>query len=208
MLAGTFTAPWKTTDVSFIFQGSSGTPFVYTYTGSSGRGDLNADGSSANDAIYIPTVATQASQIQFANATFDGVAYTAAQQAQAFEDFIENNKCLRSQRGRLMDRGSCRNPWYNTLDVTLRQTLPDFQNGRLSIQLDIYNFANLIRKDWGKIRSATANANLSVLTHSTSNASGPVFQFNPTLVEERNLFPTFASSIQFYQMQLSLRYAF
>jgi outer membrane receptor for ferrienterochelin and colicin len=208
MLAGTFTAPWKTTDVSFIYQGSSGTPFVYTYTGSSGRGDLNADGSSANDAIFIPTDATQSSQIQFANATIGGVPYTAAQQAQAFEEFIEKSECLRSQRGEIMGRGTCRNPWYNTLDVTIRQTLPEFQNGRLSVQLDIFNFANLIRKDWGKIRSATANSNLSLLTHTTSNANGPVFNFNPALLNERTQFPAFNSVVQFYQMQLSLRYAF
>jgi outer membrane receptor for ferrienterochelin and colicin len=208
LLAGTFTAPWKTTDVSFIYQASSGTPYVYTYTGSSGRGDLNADGSSANDAIYIPTSATEAGQIQFANATIGGVAYTAAQQAQAFEDFIEQNDCLRSQRGGIMGRGTCRNPWYNTLDVTFRQTLPEFQNGRLSIQLDIYNFANMIRKDWGKIRSATANTNLALLTHTTNSATGPVFNFNPTLLDKRNLYPAFNSAIQFYQMQLSLRYAF
>jgi outer membrane receptor for ferrienterochelin and colicin len=208
VLAGTFTAPWKSTDLSFIYQGSSGTPFVYTYTGSSGRGDLNADGSSANDPIYIPTDATDASQIQFANASFGGVAYTAAQQAAAFEEFIGKNGCLRSQRGRIQDRGSCRNPWYNTLDVTLRQTLPEFQDGRLSVQLDIFNFANFIRKDWGKIRSATPNTNLALLTHTTSNANGPVFTFNPTLTDRKNQFPVFNSAIQFYQMQLSLRYAF
>ena len=208
LLAGTVTAPWKSTDVSFIYQAASGTPFAFSYTGSSGRGDLNADGSSANDPIYIPTDATSATQIQFATATFSGVTYTAEQQAEAFERFIETNDCLRSQRGRIMTNGSCRNPWTSTIDMTIRQTFPEFDNGRLSVQLDIYNVANFIRRDWGKIRTATGNTNLAVLTHSTSNANGPVFNFNPTLVNPRTLFTAVPSAAQFFQMQLSLRYAF
>ncbi len=202
------TAPWRSTDVSFIYQSASGTPFAYSYTGSSGRGDLNADGSAANDPIYVPTDARNPAQIQFATASFGGVTYTAEQQAEAFERFIEVHDCMRRQRGRIMANTSCRNPWTSTLDMTIRQTFPEFNNGRLSVQLDIFNVPNFIRRDWGKIRTATANTNLALLTHTTSNADGPVFNFNPNLVNERTLFTAVPSAAQFYQMQLSLRYAF
>jgi hypothetical protein len=49
----TFSAPWRRwpTDVAFSYVGESGSPFTYLAMGSSRRGDLNADGSNANDPV-------------------------------------------------------------------------------------------------------------------------------------------------------------
>jgi hypothetical protein len=59
LINATVTAPWKRfpTNVTTYASRQSGTPFTYTYfagTGGANRGDLNVDGTNANDPIYIP----------------------------------------------------------------------------------------------------------------------------------------------------------
>ena len=210
LLSGTFTAPWKNfpTSVTNYYSLQSGTPFTYTYGGAGGRGDLNGDGSNANDPIYIPAVGGD-SKLAFQTATFGGQSRSADEQASAFNSFINGNECLSSQRGRIMDRNSCRNPSFYTWDVSVEQGLPVVRGNRLAARLDVFNFANLLNKDWGKIRSATGNASTTLLTHQAmSSAVGdtqvPVVTFDPGT----NRFPALLNTAAFYQMQLSLRYSF
>ena len=84
-IIATGTYSFKTrTDISVIYQGGSGSPIDYTI-----NGDANGDGVTQNDPIYVPQNATDPTQIQFKATTINGVAYTAAQQADAFEKFIK-----------------------------------------------------------------------------------------------------------------------
>lgn len=205
----TWTLPWKTTDISFIMQAASGTKFAYIVGGSSGRADLNADGSSGNDPMYIPNNYSDPKQIQFQQSTFSGVVATPAQQMAAFQQFIANNKCLSSQAGSIMGRDSCSNPWYNTLDISLRQRLPQIGDHKVSVNLDVYNVMNLINSGWGKIRTFTANTEASLLTVATRDASGnPVYTFNPIYASNSQIFTAFNAPYQFYQIQLAMRYSF
>ena len=210
LLSGTFTAPWRSfpTSVTNYYSLQSGTPFTYVYGGAGGRGDLNGDGSNANDPIYIPAVGEDTKQL-FANATFGGQARTADEQASAFNSFIGGNECLTSQRGRIMERNSCRNPSFYTWDVSVEQQLPEVRGNRLSARLDVFNFANLLNKEWGKVRSATGNANTTLLTHLTMSSNDPATQVPVVTFDPGSRrFPTLLNTAAFYQMQLSLRYAF
>jgi hypothetical protein len=205
----TWTLPWRTTDLSFIMQAASGTKFSYIVGGSSGRADLNADGSSSNDPMFIPNNYNDPKQIQFQATTFSGVAATPAQQLAAFEQFIANNKCLSSQAGKIMARDSCSNPWYNTLDISLRQRLPQIGDHKVSVSLDIYNAMNLVNSSWGKIRTFTGNTEASLLTVATRDASGnPMYTFNPINASNSNIFTAFNAAYQFYQIQLAVRYSY
>ncbi|HKG94922.1 MAG TPA: carboxypeptidase regulatory-like domain-containing protein [Gemmatimonadaceae bacterium] len=220
ILNGTYTAPWDryATAVSFNFVGQSGTPYAY-YAGrggSSGTGDLNGDGQIENDLIYVPRNAADTSEIFF-QAT---AAATVAQQQSAFESFIKSSKCLRSQRGRIMERNSCRSPWQDFLDVSVRQNIPTFSGQTFALQLDIFNFLNLLNKDWGTIELPTANPDFPqnlllshvaqrTITGATYSATNflnqkPVFTFDPTYRE----FSTQNRASNFYQLQLSARYSF
>ena len=60
-LFGTVIAPWKSTELSVYYNGTSGTPITYV----AGNGDLNGDGYNGNDPIYIPRNATDPNEIQF-----------------------------------------------------------------------------------------------------------------------------------------------
>lgn len=207
--SATWTAPWKSTDVSFIMQAESGTKFAYIVGGSSGRADLNADGSSSNDPMYVPTSVTDPNQIQFQTATFGGVSYTPAQQAAAFQSFMNNNKCVSSQAGHIMARDSCSNPWYNTLDMSFRQRLPQIGQHTVTLNVDVYNVMNLVNSGWGKIRTFTPNTEASLLTVATRDSQGRlVYTFDPQFASNSNIFTPFSAAYQFYQIQLSLRYSY
>ncbi|MCU0649903.1 MAG: carboxypeptidase regulatory-like domain-containing protein [Gemmatimonadaceae bacterium] len=217
VLTGTYTTPFKAlpTDISLVYTGQAGTPLTFTATGAGGRGDLNSDGQGGNDPIYVPRNASDAAEILFRDATFtiDGQAraVTAAEQAAAFDRFINAQSCLASQRGRIMDMNSCRNPWWSTLDLTLRQQFPQLLQGRFSIEAQVFNLPNLINENWGKIRTRGQFPQSAVLTHvgqgvDTQGRAQSVFNFNPA--EAATPFPIALSPINFYQIQIGARFGF
>ena len=221
------------TDVSVIYTGNSGAPFDYVYGSSGGTtGDLNGDGQTVNDLMYVPTNALDQSEILFqgyngactpvATCSPAAARTTARSQAQAFENFIASTPCLNEARGTIMTRNSCRAPWINEFDISAAQSLGKlggraFEN--LQVRLDIINFGNLLNKNWGRqaFESSTAcgggcgtntalvhtgNALPSGVTTNSPLAQG-IYTFNPT-------FQAFNSdnAASNYRMQLSMRYSF
>lgn len=213
----TYTAPWKKypTDISVFYQGQSGTPYAYIYTGTGNRGDLNADGFNGNDPVYLPTDANDASQIQFQTFTAaDGSTVTPAQQAAALNAFIGGIPCLNAQRGQIMRRNSCRNAFFHQLDVSVRQTLPQVAGQRLTLQADVFNFLNFLDRDWGKAKFANANTltpgtnpQVNLLEHVAQAGTVPVVRFNPGLTPATQ-FQALTGAANFWQAQFTLRYAF
>ncbi len=163
-------------DITMAYAGVSGSPHDYVYGGSSGRGDMNADGSVGNDLIYVPTDVNDPSQIRFANVTVSGEVLTAADQAAAFNQLIEGSDCLRNARGKILDRNSCRLPFSNNIDLSLRQNIPLVSGSqRVALQLDIFNFGNLLNEDWGqeRVNPISGFNNISLLTHTASSSADP-----------------------------------
>lgn len=211
----TYTFQPTETAISFMYFGESGSRFHYLYSGSA-SGDLNGDGV-GNDLIYIPRTTTNPNEIIFVPS---GTNTVAAQQAN-FESFISKNSCLDKQRGRIMTPGSCQEPWRNTVNLSIRQSMGALGFGnalntasldRLTIQWDVFNLANLINGDWGQISSAgfaggnTLNLNYNSLEAPAGTLVGggtrPRFVWNDTrALNEQNI-------VSNYRMQLSLRYAF
>jgi hypothetical protein len=136
---GTYSFASKT-GVSFTFVGESGIPFEYVY-----GSDLNGDNSSGNDLVYVPTDAHLASEILFQQ----NGNLTPAMQQDSLEAFISAHECLNSQRGKIMLRNSCRTPWTKFMNVSVRQSLPTLRAQNFILQLDIFNFLNLLNKNWG-----------------------------------------------------------
>lgn len=226
---GTYRFP-SLTDLSVIYTGNSGAPFDYVYRSNGGStGDLNADGQTQNDLMYVPRDAHDANEILFTG--FDGTGgktpADAAVQADAFENFIASQPCLQEARGSMMTRNACRNPWVNEFDVSIAQSLGAIgalagsriqSLDNLQIRLDVINFGNLLNHNWGKqafsdqgntcgqICSAT-----TLLTHTKNVLTGPagsqsmqgVFTFEPTTQAYNS-----DNASSNYRMQLSMRYSF
>jgi hypothetical protein len=200
VLAGTVRAPWRRwlTELAFYYVGESGSPFTYVTRGiDATRGDLNADGSNLNDPIYIPRSALDTSEIRFA-----GDPAAVHNQQMAFDRLVERTPCLRRQRGRLMERNSCREPWTHTTVALLRQAVP-LGGHSVEAELQAFNLLNLLRSEWGQIRVAKPQL-VEHVAHTTGTAATtqPIFRFDTThdwdtlLPESR------------FQLQLALRYRF
>jgi hypothetical protein len=199
VISASYVARWKhhTTDISLYYIGESGAPFTYgDSTASAGRrtGDLNADGTAADDPIYVPRNATDPSEIVFSGP--DSVA-----QGSDFEGFINDTPCLRRQRGRIVARNSCRGPWVNTSSLSLRQSLPRVGGHSASIQLEVFNLLNLLHPSWGMLQ--VPNPWILQYAGQTSGATPqPKFTFDPSRIRSAQ------NAESGYQLQLSLRYAF
>jgi hypothetical protein len=200
--SGTKTFPSKT-DVSFTFFAESGVPFEYVY-----NGDINGDNSTANDLIYVPKDAHDPNEILFSQ----NGNLSPANQADSLEAFISRNECLNSQRGRIMTRNSCRSPWTKILNVSLRQSLPTMRAQNFMLQLDIFNFMNLLNKNWGAQDLGSTNSP-QLLSRRTwvaapnqplklANGAQGVFNYTPS-----QQFNTKNPSSN-YALQLQLKYAF
>src|SRR5262249_27798882 len=113
-----------TTNLSLVYNGSSGSPFSYVY-----NNDLNNDGSSNNDLIFIPADASQ-------------ITLTTGNWA-ALDAFISSDKYLNAHRGQYALRNGPRTPWSHRADLRLVQNLPLTHRGLAhSVELtwDIINF--------------------------------------------------------------------
>lgn len=194
ILAATYAAPWRRwkTDFSLYYVGESGSPFTFGDSSANGLGDLNADGTSANDPIYVPRNASDPTEIAF---DLDG-------QGDAFEKFIRATPCLQKQRGSIMARNSCRGPWVHTSNASIRQSLQTVQSHDLSLQLELFNLLNLLNAHWGLMKIPNPWI-LTQARQSRSTPTQPVFSFDAASA---------AASTQNlesgYQLQLSLRYSF
>lgn len=169
--------------------------------------DQNSDGQQNNDLIYIPVNATDPNEILFKDIN-NGP--TAAQQAQAFEDFISNNDYLDAHRGEYAERNGALLPWLTTLDLSVQQEFFMNVGGRrhtIQARMDISNFGNLINSNWGvglNVQNATP------LRYIERNSDGrPVYNFQ----QVNGAFPTSSTTtgtdlINVWQMQFGVRYIF
>ncbi|MGH7575519.1 MAG: TonB-dependent receptor, partial [Longimicrobiales bacterium] len=99
---------------------------------------------------YIPN---SANDLQFTDIVDDGVVVLSAEaQAQAFDNFIQNDDYLGSRRGQYAERNAQRTPFEHVIDLRLAQELFANFGGRrntLEVTLDIFNLTNLLNSEWG-----------------------------------------------------------
>ena len=174
------------------------TSFVYRE-----GGDLLNDDSRDNALIYIPRDASEITLVDGENGL------TSAEQWAALDAFIEGNDYLRSRRGQYAERNGDRGPWSHTVDLKFLQDFyintGDHKN-TLQLSLDIFNFTNLINKDWGKRKFIPSNIGLIETEQAGPN---PEFSFNPASFEDgiEQLDDRGLQSSR-WQMQVGLRYIF
>lgn len=209
-----------TTDLTISYQGVSGSPHDYVYGGFSGRGDLNADGIQGNDLIYVPKDVNNPGEIVFAPLTVSGVVRSPAQQAQAFDALINATPCLSESRGKILSRNSCRLPFSNTWDLTIRQSIPTIADQRLALTLDIFNFGNALNKNWGKQRVNVLSGfnNISLLTQTGATGVDPATRVPVVTYNYTTFDPSGSGQPQpyqegnfvsnFWRMQIAARYSF
>jgi hypothetical protein len=178
-------------------------------------GDANGDNATGNDLIYIPR---DTSEMNFKTLTTGGKTFTAADQAAAFEAYIEQDSYLNSHRGQYAERGAVFYPIAKRVDLSITQDVFHSIGGHRhsgQFRLDITNFGNLLNHNWGVGQSIIQNR---ILTSPSTDAQGRLtYNFatlttasGPVLLSKT--FQTTASIGQtvsdVYIMMISFRYTF
>jgi hypothetical protein len=176
----TFSKNKYSTLVTIFYNGQSGSPYSYVYTGSM----VNDNGKKSNtDLIYIPT-SNDLGNMTFLSYTnsANNVTYTPQQQKEFLNNFIEKDKYLRKHRGEFAERNGARSPFTHVIDLRFQQ---DFnirvknEKLRLSIIYDVFNFTNMLNKNWGRIYLSGDFQLINFAGFSNTTTLSPQYQFIP-----------------------------
>jgi hypothetical protein len=189
------------TTFSAFFEGVSQGAASYTFSG-----DLNGDGGTSNDLVYIPR---NTSEMNFVPIT-GSVPFSAEQQAAAWEAYISQDSYLSSHRGEYAKRGGVLLPMVWRLDFAVAQDLfTNLGGARHSLQFraDILNFGNLLNSDWG-VGQRLINSQPLISRGADSQGRA---QYQMRVVNNQLLSKSLESTAgqtDVYRVQFSLRYSF
>jgi hypothetical protein len=195
------------TNVSFFFEGFTAGNQSYTYAG-----DLNGDGGTSNDLIYVPR---DQSEMNFQTFTAGGRTFTAAEQAAAWDTYINQDSYLSQRRGQYAERNGYLRPMVWRLDLSLSQDLFKDMGGKrhgLQVRADFLNFTNLLNSDWGVSQRliSTSGGNAQPLTNPGIDAQGRATYrlrvVNNELLTKSLEYTSFTEDV--WRLQFSLRYSF
>lgn len=198
---------WLTT-VALFFSTQSGSPFTY--------GFVNYSAQNTPQQVSLAYIPFTSEAVNFFQGYTDvsGNFVTAAQQAAAFNNFIDRDSYLRTRRGTYTERNMGRTPWNTQLDMHIAQDFGLSFKGRkaahvLTLSLDILNLTNLLNKSWGWIYfspntyNSTASVGLAPYVPARSSQGYPLYTFTD---------PGKPYAVDYWssrwQMQAGVRYSF
>jgi len=201
-------AKYFATSIGFTYEAANGGTASYAYAG-----DLNNDGLNTNDLIYVPKDASEI-VLETVNAQDTRSTTVIWNQLNAF---INQDPYLSRRRGQYAERNGLLLPWYKRIDLNFTQDFFVKVGGKrntIRFTMDIFNFGNLLNKNWGIFRTTnrTALLNFKRVETTGANAGKPVFSF--PYLDAANQIPltsTFQNSTgqgSRYQIQMGIRYIF
>jgi hypothetical protein len=151
--------PSRRTQLTVLYTGASQPSFTYVVNGDANGDGIGGAGSLKNDIVYVPRDSSD-------------IALATASEYARLDTFIEQHRCLREQRGRIMARGSCRNGWLGILNARVMTRLPmSAAAPRLEITADVFNLPNLVSPRWGRHRDVTTAPSITLLSLAGWDAS-------------------------------------
>jgi len=192
------------TTISVIFDGRSGTPFSWIYSG-----DANGDSQFANDLIYVPE---SSEEVVLTSNNWDEL-----------NDWIASESSLNEYRGEVVPRGTAREPWSNFLDFRINQEIETFSGQKLEITASMFNVLNFLNEEWGLRESVSFN-NYQALNSQgyvdqefinnnpqynlgSDDIDKPIVSFSSNNVTRDELYNTSNLGSR-WQLQVGLRYSF
>jgi hypothetical protein len=154
----------------------------------------------AESLIYVPATREELDSWTFT----DLAGYTGEQQKDDFWAYINQDKYLKSRKGKYTERGGAVMPWHHQLDVKFLQDFYIKVGGKkntLQLGVDIQNLPNLLNSKWGIYKSVVSSSNLAY--------KNGEYTFNK--VNNEVLTNTYRDCQNFYStysIQFSLRYIF
>ncbi len=146
------------------------------------NGDLNGDGNSGNDLMYIPKTITDINLVKVGSGGLGTGASTdtrtAAQIWSQLDAFISNSTYLNTHRGQYAKRNATVAPYYSKLDLNITQDLKlkfGKTTNTLRFSLDVINAGNFLNRDWGVVKIPTAT---NILKYEGLSADGKTPSFS------------------------------
>ncbi len=173
--------------VALFYNLQSGTPYSFVYGKRSlSRDDVETVG---YDLLFIPTSEQLSNQIFKPFITKD-IYYTAEQQKEALEWFIEQDPYLRKHRGNYAARNGSRAPFNHRIDLRIAGYIPikiDQRKYGLGWSIDLLNMGNLINKHWGRNWHIPGNRLrlIDFMGMLNDQSLVPTFNFDPSLIQKK-----------------------
>jgi len=195
------------TSIGVYFNGNANGNGSYVFSG-----DMNGDGVTGNDLIYIPRNIGEMNFVS--NTVTGGPTFTPAQQAAAWDAFIQQDEYLSAHRGQYAKRNAVFLPMVWRADLSFSQDIRRNIAGRpnrLQVRLDILNLGNLINKNWGVSQSFVTTQPLITTTPTTAGVpqyrlatvgSGGAAQLISTSFKQN------VNTSDVWRLQLGVRYLF
>ena len=194
---------------------ASGSKISYTY-----NQDINFDGQTSNDLIYVPKSASELTFLPLTVGTGTAATiYSPEQQQAAFDAYINGNDYLKTRRGQYAERNGGAFPWLARFDFTAIQefyvaTGAKGKRNTIQFRVDITNVGNLLKNSWGvgnlqttfnPLVVAGVNATTGVPTYrlATQTINGQTGLLKDSFTKSASL-----NSGDVYQAQIGLRYIF
>ncbi len=188
------------TRLSGVFRVQTGHAYSWVFSQ-----DANNDGTSGNDAFYVPNGPTDPKVTWSTNASDP----TGSIQAANFWAFV-NSTNLKKYMGQIVPPNSSFNAMQKTLDLHAEQQIPvGYRNMRVTLFADCINFANLLNKNWGVVTGQDFSNGYSAynrpVASTTVNASGQyVYTFSSSTLGSQLVF----ADLSRWQLQLGAKLEF
>ena len=206
---------YSSTSIGAIFEAAPAGVSSYVY-----NGDLNGDGNTGNDLIYIPK---SASEINLVKVNSGGLGTgttgvtdtrTAGQIWNQLNNFFNQDHYLSGHRGQYAQANANSAPFYKRLDLNITESISvkiGKERHNLSISMDLINAGNFINKYWGAYKTPNLT---NFLKYEGLGADGKTPSFSmpyldaPNQVPLVNSFKANTNIISRWQMQFGIRYLF
>ncbi|MBS1668872.1 MAG: TonB-dependent receptor [Bacteroidetes bacterium] len=211
------------TSIGAIFQAAPAGVGSYTY-----GGDLNGDGNSGNDLIYIPRNASEINLIDagsYSSSTHSGVTTgtakdprTASQIWAQLNNFINQDHYLSMHRGQYAQANAVVFPFFKDLDLNITQDFyittkvhNEVDRHTIRFTMDLINVGNFLNRNWGLVKQQNTTTPLT-FEGMAADGKTPLFSFPygdaTNQVPLVNSYSNNTSILSRWQMQLGVKYLF
>ncbi|HJU67228.1 MAG TPA: TonB-dependent receptor [Gemmatimonadaceae bacterium] len=197
VLSGTFRLPFGIR-VSPKWSIRSGTPW-----GPEVSGDINADGVNFNDRPYIFRPEELPVFVAASATNPDSVVASARAR---YADFLGEHDCVGDYVGQIIPRNTCRQPWFNQLDMTIRKRFETAGDQAAEVHIDLFNVLNGLNSDWGRNVSVTAARRNLLLAQDYDAANGRIRYTVPARFADRT--QVGSNLLLQFSAQIGVRYYF
>ena len=213
-------AKYFTTSVGAIFEAAPAGVATFVY-----NGDLNGDGNTGNDLIFIPANASQINLVKSGSGGLGtGVSTdprTPAQIWNQLNNFISQDHYLNFHRGSYAQANAAVYPFFKQLDMNITEDISvktgSEMRHTLRLSLDLLNVGNFLNRNWG-LRKTPYLTNFLKYEGLAADGKTPSFSFS--YLDPANQVPltsTYTNNTSInaatgqssrWQMQFGIRYLF